>query len=143
MQSCGHTPEWRGQTVERVLSNGKRLYVTAFKAWLVEQARQPGASVSGLAVRHGINTNLLRHWMQLAHWNAADSVVPDQAAPLLLPVTLSPAAAGPELAAPIQPPPSLDDTPIEIAVGDVVVRLRGEVNEARLRTVLQALRSAA
>ena len=32
MQNNGHTPEWTGPTVERVLGNGKRIYASAFKA---------------------------------------------------------------------------------------------------------------
>ena len=48
------------------MRNGKRIYASAFKAWLVEQACMPGASVSGLATRHGVNANLLRHWMRLS-----------------------------------------------------------------------------
>lgn len=50
------------------MCNGKRIYTSAFKAWLVEHARVPGVSVSGLAVRHGVNANLLRHWMRLECW---------------------------------------------------------------------------
>ncbi len=52
------------------MRNGKRIYTSAFKAWMVEHAQVPGVSVSGLAVRHGVNANLLRHWMRLEHWGA-------------------------------------------------------------------------
>ena len=55
MQDSGHTPEWSGPKVERTLRNGKQIYFSAFKAWLVEQAGRPGASVSGLALRNGVN----------------------------------------------------------------------------------------
>ena len=71
MQDSGHTPEWNGPTVERVMRNGKRIYVSAFKAWLVEQALRPEVSVAGLALRHGVNANQLRSWMKLEHWQAA------------------------------------------------------------------------
>jgi len=81
MEDSGHTPEWTGPKVERTLRNGKHLYVSAFKAWLVEQARRPDVSVAGLALRHGVNANLLRHWMKLEHW-------PDQV-PALLPVRIA------------------------------------------------------
>lgn len=63
MQDSGHTPEWNGPKVERPLRNGKHIYLSAFKAWLVEQASRLGAS--GLALRNGVNANLLRHWMRL------------------------------------------------------------------------------
>jgi len=46
MQDSGHTPEWSGPAVERVMSNGKRVFALAFRRWLVEQASQPGASVA-------------------------------------------------------------------------------------------------
>jgi transposase len=66
MQDSGRRSEWMGQTVERVLSNGKRVFSAPFKAWLVDEAIKPGTSVAGLALRHGINANLLRRWMLLA-----------------------------------------------------------------------------
>ncbi|WP_284414119.1 transposase [Acidovorax sp. SUPP2539] len=98
--------------VERTMRNGKRIYTSAFKSWLVEQARVPGVSVSGLAVCHGVNANLLRHWMRLEHWG-----VPGPA-PILLPVTVT------------QPAPAMAPTPvtegsapIEIALGEDVVRV--------------------
>ena len=71
MQDSGHTPEWNGPTVERVMRNGKRIYVSAFKAWLVEQALKPEVSVAGLALRHGVNANQLRSWMKLEHWQSS------------------------------------------------------------------------
>ena len=70
MQDSGHTPEWSGPKVERTLRNGKHIYFSTFKAWLVEQASRPGASVAGLALRNGVNANLLRHWMKLGHWQS-------------------------------------------------------------------------
>ena len=63
MQDCGYTSEWTGPTVERVLSNGKRVWALSFRRWMVGQARKPGTSLAGLAMRHGVNANLLRHWM--------------------------------------------------------------------------------
>lgn len=47
-------------------ANGKRVFSTAFKAWLVAQAGRPGVSVAALAMRHEINANQLRRWMRLA-----------------------------------------------------------------------------
>jgi hypothetical protein len=67
MLSSGHTPDWTSPTVERVMSNGKRIFVLAFRRWLVEQARQPSASVAGLGLRHGINANQLCRWMLVDH----------------------------------------------------------------------------
>eukprot|EP01041_Mallomonas_annulata_P013977 gene13977-29747_t len=35
-----------------------------FKSKLVRLALEPGASVSGVAVAHGVNPNLLRRWVK-------------------------------------------------------------------------------
>jgi transposase len=67
MQDSGHNSEWRGERVETVKSNGKRVFVTAFKVWLVAQASQPGVSVAALAMRNEVNANQLRRWMRLEH----------------------------------------------------------------------------
>lgn len=87
MQDSGHTPEWAGPMVECTMRNGKRIYTSAFKAWLVEQSCVPGVSISSLAVRHGVNANLLRHWMRLEHWGCP------AVARVLLPVTVTSEAA--------------------------------------------------
>ena len=50
-----------------VLRNGRRRYDPVSKQRLVEACRQPGASMAGLALRHGVNANLLRKWVA-AHW---------------------------------------------------------------------------
>lgn len=130
MQDSGHTPDWAGPMVERTMRNGKRIYTSAFKAWLVEHARVPGVSVSGLAVRHGVNANLLRHWMRLEHWGSPT------AAPVLLPVTVT----HPEpSAAPLAT--SEGSAPIEIALGEATVRVPVGADLQHLRLVLQALRA--
>ncbi|HBN8507760.1 transposase [Pseudomonas aeruginosa] len=105
------------------------MYTSAFKAWLVGHARVPGVSVSGLAIRHGVNANLLRHWMCLEHWGSPT------AAPVLLPVTVT------------QPEPSAapqatreGSAPVEIVLGEAIVRVPVGVDLQHLRLVLQALR---
>ena len=116
--------------VERTMHNGKRICTSAFKSWMVEQARLPGASVSGLAVRHGVNANLLRHWMRLAHWGAPAP------APILLPVTVTkPAPAAAPLAM------REGSVPVEILLGEAIVRVPVGVGLRCRLLVLQALRS--
>ena len=131
MEHSGHTPEWTGLKVERTLRNGKHLYVSAFKAWLVEQARRPDVSVAGLALRHGVNASLLRHWMKLEHW-------PGQV-PALLPVTIATEPACSEAATATRAYPSSGTMEIELC--GAVVRLSGEIDVAQLKTVLAVLRS--
>ncbi|MCY1260032.1 hypothetical protein D9M68_100290 [compost metagenome] len=49
--------------VVRVRSNGKRDFDRRDKRQLVEACLRPGVSVSGMALKVGINTNQLRKWI--------------------------------------------------------------------------------
>lgn len=131
MQDSGHTPEWSGPKVERTLRNGKQIYFSAFKAWLVEQAGRPGASVSGLALRNGVNANLLRHWMKLGHWQPGTQA--------LLPVTVLAQQPCADVVATTSA--QLSTGTVEIELCGAVIRLSGQVDAAQLRTVLTALRA--
>jgi transposase-like protein len=133
MQDSGHTSDWQGERVERVKANGKRVFSTAFKAWLVAQAAQPGVSVAALAMRHEINANQLRRWMRLEH------LVQPARAPVVLPVVLAPQPCGLKPAAAAAAPQPVCP-PIEIEVAGVVVRVHHGTEPAQLRMVLQALR---
>lgn len=46
-----------------VLRNGRRRYDPASKGRLVEACLQPGVSLAGVAMQHGVNANLLRKWV--------------------------------------------------------------------------------
>ena len=132
MQDSGHTPEWTGQTVERLMRNGKRIFTSAFKAWLVDQAGKPATSVAGLALRHGVNVNQLRRWMRLAEQDVSER------APILLPVHIERAQVP---VTPTVPVSSAATAPIEIEVAGAVVRVYDGVDMRRLRIVLDALRA--
>ena len=133
MQDSGHTPEWTGQTVERLRKNGKRIFMPAFKTWLIEQANKPGTSVAGLAMRHGVNANQLRRWMSLA------TRVSSAPSSVMLPVRIV-AATGPV-------PPLESVAPVgmrvafEIEVAGAVVRVFDGVEARNLRVVLDVLRA--
>jgi transposase len=130
MQDSGHNSDWQGERVERVKANGKRVFSTSFKTWLVAQASRPGVSVAAVAMRHEINANQLRRWMRLAH------LAQPERAPVVLPVVVAPqpceskSAEAPQRARPA----------IEIEVVDAVVRVHAGAEPAQLRMVLQALR---
>lgn len=132
MQDSGHNSEWRGQRVEAVKANGKRVFATDFKAWLVAQASRPGVSVAALAMRHEINANQLRRWMRLEH-------LPQRAGvPAVLPVVMAAPARGDERCeATVQ----AARAPIEIEVAHAVVRVHEGADAATLRMVLQELRA--
>ncbi|WP_460427166.1 transposase [Azotobacter armeniacus] len=44
----------------------RRSYSTAFKAQVVQECGQPGASVASVALSHGINTNVVHKWIRTA-----------------------------------------------------------------------------
>lgn len=50
--------------VRRVGRDGRRRYDPGSKERLVAACLQPGVSISGLALSHGINANLLRKWVK-------------------------------------------------------------------------------
>jgi transposase len=86
MDVNGHIPIWQGLSVLRINAAGRRAYNPEFKAWIVEQACQPGMSVAGLAMRNQVNANQLRHWV-LLHQRGRSSA--QTASPRLLPVTVA------------------------------------------------------
>lgn len=133
MQDSGHTSAWTGQAVERTKSNGKRVFATAFKRWIVEEARRPGASVAGLAMQHGVNANQLHRWMRLPQWRSEAPASP--ALPVLLRVEIQ-AEPAHVTAAPITAMP----VTVEVELGGAVVRVMPGVDGATLRMVLAALR---
>lgn len=123
----------------------RRRHTDAFKQALVERSLVPGASVAAIAQEAGINANLLFNWRRL-HLQAAASVsAEDRRGPVLLPVTVvEPVTTSPPALSP--PPAPAARAPagsIEINVRGAVVRVRGSVDEASLRTVLRALAGTA
>jgi transposase len=120
----------------------RRHYAATFKRELVERSLQPGASVSGIALENGINANVLFRWRR-EHLRATPSVQHESAEQaVLLPVKLAATGTptGQEAATPRSPMPA---GVIEIDIGAARVRLRGAVDEANVRCVLQALRTIA
>ncbi len=124
----------------------KRKHSAAFKRKLVKLTGQAGASVAAIALEHGINANLLFKWRR-AQADRAARVKPVTQA-VLLPITMN--------SLPPQPSALIDDLPasaalaspvqapavgvIEIELGGARVHLRGSVDPASVRCVLQALR---
>ena len=119
----------------------RRRHTAQFKRDLVERCLQPGASVSGIALESGINTNVLFRWRreQLRATASVQHESTEQA--VLLPVKLAaPVTPTTQATAARSPMPA---GVIEIEIGAARVRLRGAVDEANVRCVLQALRSIA
>ncbi len=120
----------------------RRVHSVAFKGDLVARSLQPGASVSALALAAGINANLLFKWRRM-HLRAQRGAVASLAhrAPVLLPVTLAvPTAAPSSATSSPRANAAMAGGSIDIQIAGVRIRLRGPVDEAGLRHVLNALR---
>jgi transposase len=114
----------------------RRAHSTAFKRELVTRSLVPGASVSAIALEHGINANLLFAWRR-AHLRATGAKPPA----VLLPVTLESPTIDAVATTTVAAPRAATGT-IEIDIGNARIQLRGPVDEASVRCVVQALRSA-
>ena len=56
-------PRRLGDMVVKHLRDGRRRFDAQAKRELIEACLQPGVSVAGLALAHGVNANLLRKWI--------------------------------------------------------------------------------
>ena len=116
----------------------RRLHDRAFKDDMVAQSLAPGASVAAIAMKGGINANLLFKWRR-EHVRAKDAVA--HAGATLLPVCVLP-----DVAVLASPPPiaAVNRGPrpgvIELEIAGAQLRLRGTVDEVMLSSVLRALR---
>jgi transposase len=125
----------------------RRRHADAFKQMLIERSLVPGAPVAAIAQEAGINANLLFNWRRLHLRPRASASDQESRDPVLLPVTVvEPApttASAASTSAPAAPSARSPIGTIEINIRGTVVRLRGTVDEASLRTVLRALAGAA
>jgi transposase-like protein len=131
--------------VERVLSNGRRVFTPAYKRWVVQQCQRAGASVSSVALSQGINANVVRKWIARERAVALPTQLPT-------PTHLIPVCVRAEVAASDKPPalanvsagqaaPARTRVPcaIELDVHGATIKLHGPVDAQDLRTVLDAL----
>jgi transposase len=114
----------------------RRRHSESLKKELVDQSLQPGASVAAIAQEHGINANLLFNWRRL-RLRAEKPSNEATSGPVLLPVTVQ-ASSTPAVSKPL-PTNRASQGVIEIDIGPTRVRLRGAVDEASVRCVLQLL----
>jgi transposase len=115
----------------------RRRYTAAFKNDLVDRCLQPDASV----LDNGINANVLFRWRRERMRSAACVHGHGVTQAVLMPVTV----AAPMM--PEQEPMASNAAKvagiIEIDIGGARVRLRGTIDQANMRCVLQALRELA
>ena len=150
-------PKRSGKGRRSQLAEGPRQrYSLDFKLHILKETFEPGASVAGVALRHGMNTNVIFRWRKQfregqfgnARLPAAGFVpihVTDDAEDVrLLPAPREPGGENVKAALPAQPVPAEagGKTPglIEIeTAGGVKLRLSGRVDDRALRRVLAAI----
>ena len=121
----------------------RRQHERSFKAELVRQSLEPGASVSAIALSNGINANLLFKWRREHLRDSGRSPAPAVLLPVQVTSGVEATAAVCVPAAPAPPPatkPSTRSGVIEMEIAGVQLRVRGMVDEASLCSVLRALR---
>ena len=125
----------------------RRRWTAQEKAAIVAECLAEGAVVSEVARRHGLNPQ------QVFSWRARlRDAIKGPAPPSDATLAFVPAVAEDEPLSPVAPAlpavvamsaAGVDPAPIEIALGGIIVRVRGEADPRALTTVLKALRGRA
>lgn len=125
----------------------RRDHSPELKHELVRQCLLPGASVSSIAMAHGINANLVFKWRREHRAvEVSGAGLAQASAPQLLPITLASAAPGDAVSAPPVPTsctPRTSAGSIELDFAGARLRLRGAVDQDSLVALLTALRGLA
>jgi len=112
----------------------RKVYSEAYKRRVVALTFAPGVSVSQVAQRHGLNTNLLFSWRRQP--GIAPSQAPTAPPQVLLPVTVS--ATGTDVK-PASAQVDAKQAYIEIEVGAARVRLHGGVDMQMVAALMRML----
>lgn len=70
----------------------RRRYSRAFKEQVLTESAQPGASVAGVAIRHGLNPNMVHKWRHARRQASKDAFVQLPAPPS----SVAPVCTGPD-----------------------------------------------
>jgi len=112
------------QEARPVTPRRRRRFSAEFKREVVQACQQPGMSLSGVALRYGLNANMVRKWVVRERLGES---MPAPAAKLV-PVVIAPASTTRESAAAIE---------IETAHG--LVRIHGQIDANLMRVVIESM----
>lgn len=112
----------------------RRSYALQFKREVVTQCLEPGASVSAIALSHGINANVIRKWLPKGQGAALTGVA------AMLPIRVAPAAvvANPKPRS-MAMPQTGPRQPIELILNEATVRLPVGFDPMELHSIVQIL----
>jgi len=120
--------------VKRLKADGRRVYEREAKLAIVREATQPGVSLAGVALRHGLNANLLRKWVVKHRAQALGAI--DAATLSLLPVVMTPSPAATTRSPQTRP---RERTAIEVECVRGVARFDDGIDRAVLRALIEAM----
>ena len=123
----------RVPVVAQEATRARRTYAQQFKREVVAQCQVPGASVSAIALSHGINANVIRKWLPRREPGTAAALA------TMLPVTIEPVASVVTRKAPMQATLGAARPPIEMSLAGATVRLPAGFDPAELRSIVQIL----
>ncbi len=117
--------------------DGRCQYDKAAKRELVRRCMEPGVSLAGLALAHGLNANLLRKWVDVlgGRMRPRRAKAMSGAVTALLPVQVTQADTSAKVVA--------ADGYVEILVGGATIRAHGRIDAQMLRTVLDCVAARA
>jgi transposase len=125
----------------------RRKWSAQEKAAIVTESLAEGAVVSEVARRHGLSPQQVFGWRARLRDAVKNSTLSSDVTPAFVPAVVEnepPSPVAPALPAVVAIGATrMDPAPIEIALGGVIVRVRGEADPRALRTVLKALRGRA
>jgi transposase-like protein len=102
----------------------RRHFSYEFKREVVQACQQPGMSLSGVALRYGLNANMVRKWVVRERPGELMPPVPAK----LVPVAVAPASPSGESAAAVE---------IETARG--LVRIHARIDANLMRVVIESM----
>ena len=125
----------------------RRKWSAQEKAAIVAESLAEGAVVSEVARRHGLSPQQVFGWRARLRNAVKGSAPSPDATPAFVPAIVEdgpPSPAAPALPTAVtMAAAGVDPAPIEIALGGVIVRVRGDADPRALTTVLKALRGRA
>jgi len=126
-------------------NSSRRIHSAEFKTRILAECRQPGASVSAVAIAHGLNTNVVRKWLAGHGLKRMGDAVPaaNGTTPALQFVPVELPRSDPVVAMPASQP----DIRIELQRGGLHVTLQcaasaAALHAAQLRALADALCAA-
>ncbi len=114
-------------------ARARRTYARQFKSEVVAQCLAAGASVSAIALSHGINANVIRKWLA-AHRPGSSGTLTT-----MVPVTINSAPAVSTFGGKAHAQTGAARPPIELTLAGATVRLPAGFDPHELRSVVQIL----